>query len=161
MFKNTPFESIVQTMSETASKLNPASVQEAIKPVQDNLQAWAELAQSQAKEAQAVLVDTVESVKNAKSPQEALEVFIASAQTGMALFAKNLQEATSLSVAQFHGVVDAVEKNHPAPDAFSPVAKNLKAAATSAENTLDAAVESGTAMAASVAPGSKTKRPRK
>jgi hypothetical protein len=110
MLKNTPFEAIVKTMSETASKLNPASVQDAVKPVQDNLKAWAELAQSQAREAQAVLVDTVESVKNVKSPQEALEVFKASAQAGMALFAKNLQEATSLSVGQFHSAVDAIEK---------------------------------------------------
>ena len=59
MFKNTPFEAIAKTMSESAPKMNPAALQEAIKPVQDNLKAWADLAQVQAKEAQAVMTETV------------------------------------------------------------------------------------------------------
>ena len=44
MFKNTPFEAIAKTMSEAAPKMNPAAMQEAIKPVQDNLKAWSDLA---------------------------------------------------------------------------------------------------------------------
>jgi hypothetical protein len=146
MFKNTPFEAIAKTMSEQAPKLNPAAVQEALKPVQDNIKAWADLAQAQAKEAQAVLAESVESIKGAKDPQAAFEVFKASAEAGMALFAKNLQAATSLSVGQFHSTVDAV-------------AKNLKAAATTAESTLGTVMEKGAAMAASV--GSKTKKTAK
>jgi hypothetical protein len=159
MFKNTPFEAIAKTMSEQAPKLNPAAVQEALKPVQDNIKAWADLAQAQAKEAQAVLAESVESIKGAKDPQAAFEVFKASAEAGMALFAKNLQAATSLSVGQFHSTVDAVEKAHPAPEAFAAVAKNLKAAATTAESTLGTVMEKGAAMAASV--GSKTKKTAK
>lgn len=158
MFKNTPFEAIAKTMSEAAPKFNPAAMQEAIRPAQDNLKAWANLAQNQAQEAQAVLVETVESIKSAKDPQAAFEVFKASAEAGMAMFAKNLKDATALSVDQFHGTVDAIEKAHPAPEAFAPIAKTLKAAASTAENTLDTAMEKGASMAASAAPASKAKK---
>jgi len=36
MFKNTPFEAIAKTMSESAAKFNPAALQDSIKPVQDS-----------------------------------------------------------------------------------------------------------------------------
>jgi len=41
-------------------------MQDAIKPAQDNLKAWADLAQNQAREAQAALTDTVEAIKGIK-----------------------------------------------------------------------------------------------
>jgi len=157
MFKNTPFEAIAKTMTDAAPNLNPAAMQEALKPVQDNLKAWADLAQSQAKEAQAVLTETVESIKSAKDPQAAFELMKSSAEAGMALFAKNLKAATSLSVGQFNSGVDAIEKAHPAPEAFASVAKNLKAAASNAESTLESAMEKGASAVASV---SKSKKSR-
>jgi hypothetical protein len=157
MFKNTPFEAISKTMSESAAKLNPAAMQDAIKPAQDNLKAWADLAQNQAKQAQAAMAETVESVKTAKDPQAAFEVFKASAEAAMAMFAKNLKEATSLSVGQFNSTVDAIEKAHPAPEAFASVSKNLKAAASKAESALDTAMEKGASLAASA---SKAKKAR-
>jgi hypothetical protein len=159
MFKNTPFEAIAKTMSESAPKFNAASMQDAIKPAQENLKAWADLAQNQAKEAQAAIAETMESIKGIKDPQAAFEIMKASSEAGMAMFAKNLKEATSLSVGQFHSTVDAVEKAHPAPEAFAPVAKNLKAAATTAESTLDSVLEKGAAVAASVTPA-KAKKAR-
>jgi hypothetical protein len=160
MFKNTPFDAIAKTMSESAPKFNPAAMQDAIKPAQDNLKAWADLAQSQAKEAQAVLTETVESIKGITDPQAAFEIMKASAEAGMAMFARNLKEATSLSVGQFHSTVDAIEKAHPSPEAFASVAKNLKAAASTAENTIDTALEKGASMAASVGSASKPKKSR-
>ena len=160
MFKNTSFESLAKTITESAPKFAPAAMQDAIKPAQDNLKAWADLAQNQAKEAQAAIAETVESIKGIKDPQAAFEIMKASAEAGMAMFAKNLKEATSLSFGQFHSTVDAVEKAHPAPEAFASVAKNLKAAATTAESTLDSVMEKGAAAVASVAPASKAKKAR-
>ena len=157
MFKNTPFEAIAKTMSEAAPKVNPAAVQEALKPVQDNLKAWADLAQAQAKEAQAVITETVESIKGAKDPQAAFEVMKSSAEAGVALFSKNLKAATTLSVGQFHSSVDAIEKAHPAPEAFASVAKNLKAAASTAESTLESALEKGASAVASVGKAKKSR----
>jgi hypothetical protein len=157
MFKNTPFDAIAKTMSESASKFNPTSVQDAIKPAQDSLKAWADLAQKQAKEAQAAFAETVASIKESKDPQNAFATMKASAEAGMAMFAKNLKEATSLSVGQFQQTVDAVEKAHPAPEAFASVAKNLKAAAATAESTFETALEKGAAAVASMAPAFKAK----
>jgi hypothetical protein len=157
MFKNTPFESLAKTITESAPKFDPAAMQDAIKPAQENLKAWADLAQNQAKEAQAAIAETVESIKGIKDPQAAFEIMKASAEAGMAMFAKNLKEATSLSVGQFNNTVDAVEKAHPAPEAFASVAKNLKAAATTAESTLDSVMEKSTAAVASA---SKAKKAR-
>ena len=159
MFKNTPFEAIAKTISESAPKFNATSMQDA-KPAQDNLKEWADLAQSQAKDAQAALTETMTSLKDVKDPQAAFEIMKASAEAGMAMFAKNLKEATSLSVGQFHNSVDAVEKAHPAPEAFASVAKNLKAAATTAESTLGSVLEKGAEAVASVATVSKTKKTR-
>ena len=160
MFKNTPFEAIAKTISESAPKFNATSMQDAIKPAQENLKAWADMAQSQAKEAQAAMAETMASIKDIKDPQAAFELMKASSEAGMAMFAKNLKEATSLSVGQFNSTVDAVEKAHPAPEAFAAVAKNLKAAATTAESTLDSVLEKGAEVAASVAPAAKAKKAR-
>lgn len=160
MFKNTPFEAIAKTMSESAPKFTPAAMQDAIKPAQDNLKAWADLAQNQAREAQAALTDTVEAIKGIKDPQAAFEIMKASAEAGAAMFAKNLKDATALSFGQFHSTVDAIEKAHPAPEAFAAVAKNLKAAASTAESALDTAMEKSASMAASVSPASKAKKTR-
>jgi hypothetical protein len=158
MFTNTPFEAIAKSISESAPQFNPAALQDAIKPAQDNLKAWADLTQRQAKEAQAVFSEVFESMKGIKDPQAALEAFKASSESSMALFAKNLQEATSLSVDQFHAAVDAVEKSHPAPQAFAAVAKNLKAVASTAESNLASALKNGSAFGASIAPTSKAKK---
>ncbi len=160
MFKNTPFEAIAKTLSESAPKFNAASMQDAIKPTQDNLKAWADLAQNQAKEAQAAIAETMASLKDIKDPQTAFEIMKASAEAGMVMFAKNLKEATSLSVGQFHTTVDAVEKAHPAPEAFASVAKSLKAAATTTEGTLESMMEKSAAAVASVVPASKAKKSR-
>ena len=160
MFKNTPFETIAKTLSESAPQFNPTAVQDAMKPAQDNLQAWADLAQKQAAQAQSAIAETVESIKGIKDPQAAFEIMKESAEAGMAMFAKNLQDATALSFGQFNSTVDAVEKAHPQPEAFAAVAKGLKAAASTAENAIESAMAKGASMAASVSPATKTKKAR-
>lgn len=161
MFKNTPFEAITKSMTESAPKFDLGAAQQAFRPLQDNLKAWADLAQSQVAEAQAAMVETVEAVKGAKDPQAAFEAFKASSEAAMALFQKNLKDAVALSVTQFHDTVDAVQQAHPAGEALAPLAKGLKAAASTAESTLDAAMTKGASMAASVAPVAKAKRAAK
>ena len=160
MFKNTPFEAIAKSMTDAAPKFNADAMQDAIKPVQDNLKVWADLAQNQAKEAQAAIAETMASIQDIKDPQAAFEVMKASAEAGMAMFAKNLQDATALSFGQFNSTVDAVEKAHPQPEAFAAVAKGLKAAASTAENAIESAMAKGASMAASVSPATKAKKAR-
>jgi hypothetical protein len=150
MFKNTPFEAAAKAMQDGAAKLNPAGAQEAAKAMQENLKAWGDMAQSQAKAAQAAVVESVEALKSVKAPQEALESMKSSAEMTMALAAKHLKEATALGVAQFQASIDALEKSHPAPEALANVGKTLKAAAASMETAVDAALKNGAATLAQV-----------
>lgn len=158
MFKNTPFEAIAKTLTESTPPFNLGSAQAALGPMQENLKAWADLAQSQAVQAQAALMESVEAVKGAKDPQAAFEAFKASSEAALALFQKNLKDAVALSVTQFHGTVDAVQKVHPAASSLAPMAQGLKAAASTAESALDTAMEKGASIAASMAPATKSKR---
>jgi uncharacterized secreted protein with C-terminal beta-propeller domain len=148
MFKNTPFDAVAKSLKENAEKFTPAAAQEAVKPVMDNLKAWGDMAQTQAKAAQAAVVESVESLKASKAPQDAFEAMKASAETGMALAAKHMKEATALGVAQFQASVDALEKTHPAPEALANVGKTLKAAAATMETAVDTALKNGAAAIA-------------
>ena len=145
MFSNTPFEAAAKTMKANAEKFNPAAAQEAFKPVMDHLKAWGDLAQKQAQAAQASIAETVESFKSVKEPQAAFEAMKASAENGIAIATKNLKDVTALGVAQFNSSVDALEKSHPAPEAFSNVGQSLKTAASTMETALESAIKSGAA----------------
>lgn len=147
MFTNTPFESAAKTMKANAEKFNPAAAQEALKPVMDNLKAWGDLAQQQAQVAQAAVAETVEAFKSIKEPQAAFEALKVSAENALAMAAKNVKDATALSVAQFNASVDTLEKSSPAPEAFAGVAKGMKAAASTMENALESAMKNGAAAA--------------
>jgi hypothetical protein len=142
MFNNTSFEAITKTLKENAEKFNPAASQEALKPLMANLQAWGELAQKQAQAAQASVTATVESFKTIKEPQAAFEAMKALAEQNMAAAAKNLKEVTDLGMAQFHTSVEAMEKAHPAPEAFAAVSKGMKTAAAQVQTAVETAVKS-------------------
>ena len=151
MFNNTSFESIAKTMKESAEKFNPAAAGEAFKPAMDNLKAWGALAQKQAQVAQAAMTQNLESFKSIKEPQAAFEAMKASAENGLVIAAKNLQDVTALGVAQFHSTLDAIEKAHPVPEAFANVGKNLKIAASNIEEALESAVKRGASAVSAVA----------
>lgn len=147
MFTTTSFEALAKTMKENAEKFNPAASQEAFKPVMEHLKAWGDLAQKQAQIAQAAVAETVESFKSIKEPQAAFEAMKASAENGIAIATQNLKDVTALGVAQFHSSVDALEKAHPAPEAFANVGKGLKSAASSLGNAVESAMKNGAAPA--------------
>lgn len=145
MFTNTSFESIAKTMKENAEKFNPAASQEAFKPVMEQLKAWGDLAQKQAQAAQASVAETVETFKSIKEPQAAFEALKVSAEKSLAIATQNLKDVSALGFAQFHSSVDAIEKAHPAPEAFASVGKGLKDAASKVETALESAMKNGAA----------------
>lgn len=151
MFSSTSFESIAKTMKESAGKFNPAAAGEAFKPALDNLKAWGALAQQQAQAAQAAMTQNLESFKSITEPQAAFDAMKASAENGLAIATKNLQDVTALGVAQFHSTLDALEKAHPAPEAFAAVGKGLKTAVSSIEQALESAVKQGASAVSGVA----------
>ena len=140
MLTNNPFEAVAKAMTETLSLFQPDVAPDVAQPVRDYVQAWVDLAQRQAAEAQAMLSETLVSMHSVKDPQSALEACRASAEAGFALFAKYLKDATALSTDQLYSAVDAIEKNHPAPEAFAAFATQLKSATSSAERALLAAL---------------------
>ena len=143
MFKNTPFESLAKSMTEGAGNFTPEAIQEVVKATQENLKAMTSLAQSQVQTAQAAAAKSMETFKSVKEPQAALEAMKASAEQGIALATQNFKEMTALAVSQFKASVDAIEKAHPAPEAFAGMTKGLKDAASTLESTLDSAMKKG------------------
>ncbi|MDB5743351.1 MAG: hypothetical protein JWR68_1666 [Polaromonas sp.] len=143
MPSTTPFDDITKTMKESLAKLSPGVSQEALAPVMDNLKAWSELIQAQAQTAQAAMAETVESFKNIKEPTAAVESVKALAERNMEMTVQNLKAVSALGFAQFQTNVDALQKVHPAPDAFAPVAKGLKDAALKMEDALERTMDKG------------------
>lgn len=140
MSTNTPIDDIAYTMKDNSAQFNPAASQEALAPVVDNLKAWGELIQAQAQSAQAAVAQTVESFKGIKEPQAAFEAMKAAAEQGLALASQNMKDAMALSFEQFQSGVDTLQKTYPAPEAFAPMAKSLKDAASTMQNVLESAM---------------------
>jgi len=141
MPSKTAFDDISKTMQESLAKLSPGASQEALAPVMDNLKAWGELIQGQAQTAQAAMAETLESFKGIKEPTPAVESIKALAERNMHMAMENLKAVSALGFAQFQTNVDALQKAHPAPEAFAPVAKGLKDAASKMEDALASALD--------------------
>ena len=139
----TQIDDIAYTMKENLAKLSPAASQEALAPMMDNLKAWGELIQAQVQTAQAAMAETVESFKSIKEPTAAFEAMKALAERNMAMAAQNLRDASALGFAQFHANIEALQKVHPAPEAFAPVAKGLHDAASQMEKALESTMDKG------------------
>ena len=149
MFANTPFESAAKSMFAGAEKFTPFAALESFKYLMDNFKVWGDLAKAQAQATQAAAAESLEAFKGIKEPQAAFDALNASAEKGIALAVKHVQEATALSVEQFNAGVDMVQERHPAPEAFAPVGKGLKAAASSIESAVASTFKaSDTAVAA-------------
>src|SRR3989442_7260330 len=91
------------------------------------------------------MAEAVESFKGVKERMAVFEAMKASADKGVAMGTQNLKDVTALGFAQFHSGVDALQKAHPAPEAFAIVGKVLKDAASNMENALESAMKNGAA----------------
>jgi hypothetical protein len=145
MFQNNPFEAATKALMANAEKFMSGNNADMTAPVLANLKAWGELMQAQAEAAQAAAAETMENFKNIRDAQAAIEALKGAAAETLALTAKHLQEATALSVSQFTAGVDAMQSAHPLGEAFAPVAKGMKTAASA----MEAAVKKGTTAASS------------
>ena len=145
MLTNKSYESAEKTMKSNAEKFTPAAAQEAFQPMMDNLKAWGDLVQEQAQASQAAVTETFEAFKSIKEPKAAFDIMSAFAENLMAMTAKNIKDAVALSVAQFKGNVESLEKNLPASDAVTSIANGMKDAASKMENSVESSVNDGTA----------------
>ena len=142
---NQTFESAQKSIQSSAEKFTPEAMQEAFQPIMNNMKAWGELVQQQAQASQTVVTETFEAFKNVKEPQAALEVMGTFAQNLVEMTSKNLKETVALSVSQFKGNVDSMQKNLPASDAVSSIANSMKDSATQMETSVESSVNEGAA----------------
>lgn len=142
---NQSFESVQKSIQASAKKLSPAAIQEAFQPVMGNVKAWGDLVQEQAQASQNVVAETFEAFKNVKDPQAAFAAMSAFSENLMALASKNIKGTVSLSVAQFKDNVSSLEKNLPASDALTSIAKSMKDSASQMESSVESSVNDGAA----------------
>ena len=145
MNMNQTFESAQKSIQSSAEKFTPEAMQEAFQPMMNNMKAWGELVQQQAQASQAVVTETFEAFKNVQEPQAALEIMGTFAQNMMEITSKNLKETVALSVSQFKGNVDSMQKNLPASDAVSSISNSMKDAASKMESNVETSVNEGAA----------------
>ena len=142
---NQTFESAQKSIQSSAEKFTPEAMQEAFQPIMNNMKAWGELVQQQAQASQTVVTETFEAFKNVKEPQAALEIMGTFAQNLVEMTSKNLKETVALSVSQFKGNVDSMQKNLPASDAVTSIANSMKDSATQMETSVESSVNEGAA----------------
>jgi len=124
-----------------SEKFSPEAIQANLRPVMEQVQAWADLGKKHFDETRAATEAALKSFTGVKDPQAAIDVLKANAQQGLVLAGEQLRASAELGVAQFHATVDAAAAKLPQADAFAPVTKGLKAGVDAAHNTLSTALD--------------------
>lgn len=140
---NQNFQSAQKSIQSSAEQFTPEAMQQAFQPMMDNMKAWGELIQQQAQESQNVATETFETFKNAKEPQAVVDVMSQFGKSLLALTSKNLKDTVALSVAQFKGNVDSMQKNLPASDAVTNIANSMKDSVSKMESSMESSVNEG------------------
>lgn len=145
MNMNQSIESVQKTFQASAEKFTPEAFLEALQPLVGNAKAWGDLLQQQAQASQNVVAETFEAFKSVKEPQAAFDVMSTFGQNLVALASKNIKDTVALSVAQFKGNVDSLQKNLPASEAVTSIANSMKDSASQMESTVESNVNEGVA----------------
>ncbi|HEY9027997.1 MAG TPA: hypothetical protein VIP05_27140 [Burkholderiaceae bacterium] len=124
-----------------AEKFAPEAIQANLRPVMEQVQAWADLGKKHFDETRAATEAALKSFTGVKDPQAAIDVLKANAQQGLVLAGEQLRASADLGVSQFHATVDAAAAKLPQADAFAPIAKGLKAGVDVAHNSLSSVLE--------------------
>ena len=124
-----------------AEKFAPEAIQANLRPVMEQVQAWADLGKKHFDETRAATEAALKSFTGVKDPQAAIDVLKANAQQGLVLAGEQLRASAELGVSQFHATVDAAASKLPQAEAFAPVAKTLKAGVDAAHNSLSSALD--------------------
>ena len=140
---NQNFESAQKSLQSSVEQFTPQAMQQAFQPMMDNMKAWGELVQQQTQESQNVATETFEAFKNAKEPQAVVDVMSQFGKNLLALTSKNFKDTVALSVAQFKGNVDAMQKILPASDAVTNIANSMKDSASKMGSSIESSANEG------------------
>jgi hypothetical protein len=124
-----------------ADKFAPEALQANLKPVMEQLQAWADLGKKHFEESRLATEAALKSLTGVKDPQAAVELIKANAQQGLVLAGQQLRASADLGVSQFHATVDATTAKLPQPDAFAPIATGLKTGVDYAHTSLSSVID--------------------
>ncbi len=124
-----------------SEKFTPEALQANLRPVLDQMQAWADLGKKHFEESRAATEVALKSFSGVKDPQAAVEVIKANAKQGLTLAGEQLRASADLGVSQFHAAVDATAAKLPQPETFAPLTKGLKSGVDSAYTTLSSVID--------------------
>ena len=124
-----------------AEKFTPEAFQANLRPVVEQVQAWADLGKEHFEESRLATEAALKSFTGVKDPQAAVEVIKANTKTGLTLASEQLRASADLGVSQFHAAIDATAAKLPQPEAFAPLTKGLKTSIDSAHTALSTAID--------------------
>ena len=124
-----------------AEKFTPEAFQANLRPVVEQVQAWADLGKKHFEESRLATEAALKSFAGVKDPQAAVEVIKANTKTGLTLASEQLRASAYLGVSQFHAAIDATAAKLPQPEAFAPLTKGLKTSIDSAHTALSTAID--------------------
>ena len=124
-----------------AEKFTPEAFQANLRPVMEQVQAWADLGKKHFEESRLATETALKSFAGVKDPQAAVEVIKANAKTGLTLAGDQLRASADLGVSQFHAALDATTAKLPQPEAFAPLTKGLKSGVDSAHTALSSVID--------------------
>ena len=124
-----------------ADKFAPEALQANLKPVVEQMQAWADLGKKHFEESRVAAEAALKSLTAAKDPQTAVDLIKTNAQQGLTLASQQLRASADLGVSQFHANVDATASKLPQADAFAPIAKGLKTGVDFAHTSLSSVID--------------------
>lgn len=124
-----------------AEKFTPEAIQANLRPVMEQMQAWADLGKKHFEETRVATETAIKSLTGIKDPQAAVELIKANAQQGLTLAGEQLRATADLGVQQFHAALDATAAKLPSPEAFAPLTKGLKSSIDSAHTSLTTVID--------------------
>jgi len=124
-----------------AEKFTPEAIQASLRPVMEQMQAWADLGKKHFEESRLATEAAIKSMTGIKDPQAAVELIKTNAKQGLTLAGEQLRASADLGVSQFHAALDATAAKLPQPDSFAPIAKGLKTGVDMAHTSLSTVID--------------------
>ena len=124
-----------------SEKFTPEAMQASLRPVMEQMQAWADLGKKHFEESRLATEAALKSFAGIKDPQAAVELIKANAKTSLTLAGDQLRASADLGVSQFHAALDATASKLPQPEAFAPLTKGLKSGVDSAYTALSTVID--------------------
>lgn len=124
-----------------SEKFTPEALQANLRPVMEQMQAWADLGKKHFEESRLATEAALKSFAGVKDPQAAVELIKANAKTGLTLAGDQLRASADLGVSQFHAALDATAAKLPQPDVFAPLTQGLKTGVDSAHTALSTVID--------------------